>query len=310
MKKFLVACGAAALMLGVASCDGNSSKNGAAGDDSAVFSQGLADSISNYMGASSGAQFAERLKTIPEPDRSKVKKEAFLRGFKQVIMADTSDLGYIYGLSVGLQMASQINMMEQNGLPVNREEIYNQFAKAFKQDSVDQQKLSNDMMAFQGLMGKFQQKMLEKQQAEAEKAQAELAAQAAENEAAGKAFVEEAKKADSSIKTTESGLSYKVDQQGSGAAPTGRDRVKVNYTGKLIDGTVFDSSNGEPREFSLGGVIPGFAEGLKLMNKGSKYTLYIPGELAYGVQGTPDGSIPAGATLIFEVEMVDFTPAQ
>lgn len=121
----------------------------------------------------------------------------------------------------------------------------------------------------------------------------------------GKAFLEEnRKKAD--VKQTDSGLQYKILKQGNGAKPTEKDRVCVHYTGRLTDGTVFDSSvqRDQAAEFPVNGVIPGWIEALKLMPVGSKWELYIPQELAYGERGT-GSSIPPNSTLIFEVELLD-----
>lgn len=107
------------------------------------------------------------------------------------------------------------------------------------------------------------------------------------------------------IQQTASGLQYKITQVGTGKSPSADAVVTVHYTGKLVDGTVFDSSveRGEPIEFPLNQVIPGWTEGLQLMKEGSKATLYIPGELGYGAQGVP-GMIPANSTLIFDVELI------
>ncbi|MEM9822926.1 MAG: FKBP-type peptidyl-prolyl cis-trans isomerase [Bacteroidota bacterium] len=124
------------------------------------------------------------------------------------------------------------------------------------------------------------------------------------NEATGKAFLEENAKKDG-VKTTASGLQYKVLKAGNGPSPAASNTVKVHYEGRLIDGKVFDSSieRGEPIEFQLTGVIPGWTEGLQLMNTGAKYQFYIPQNLAYGAQGPP--SIGPMQTLIFDVELLE-----
>lgn len=110
---------------------------------------------------------------------------------------------------------------------------------------------------------------------------------------------------DSTYMETASGIKYVVLKEGNGVAPKATDAVTVHYTGKLPDGTVFDSSvsRGEPATFPLGQVIPGWTEGLQLMKTGGKTIFYIPANLGYGEQGVP-GSIPPNSPLIFEVELL------
>jgi FKBP-type peptidyl-prolyl cis-trans isomerase FkpA len=109
----------------------------------------------------------------------------------------------------------------------------------------------------------------------------------------------------SGVTTTTSGLQYEIITEGTGPKPGASNIVRVNYEGTLIDGTVFDSSytRGEPVEFPLNGVIPGWTEGIQLMPVGSTYKLYIPSELAYGTQ-SPGGAIGPNSVLIFKVELL------
>ncbi|MEC8012143.1 MAG: FKBP-type peptidyl-prolyl cis-trans isomerase [Pseudomonadota bacterium] len=127
------------------------------------------------------------------------------------------------------------------------------------------------------------------------------------NKTASDEFLDKNKEADG-VKTTESGLQYKVLKSGEGdAKPTRSDKVTVHYHGTLIDGTVFDSSveRGTPATFPVGGVIPGWTEALQLMTPGDKWVLYIPSDLAYGERGTPGGPIGPNQALVFEVELLD-----
>jgi len=130
------------------------------------------------------------------------------------------------------------------------------------------------------------------------------AEEAAENKAAGEKFLAENKNKEG-VKVTESGLQYKIITAGTGATPTAKDRVKVDYKGTFINGETFDSSydRGEPAVFSVGGVIPGWTEGLQLMKVGAKWELYIPSDIAYGENGTRN--MKPNQTLIFEVELLE-----
>ncbi len=124
------------------------------------------------------------------------------------------------------------------------------------------------------------------------------------NEAAGKKFLEENGKR-VEVKTTASGLQYEVLSEGTGKQPVASDSVTVHYTGKLIDGTVFDSSveRGAPATFGVTQVIPGWVEALQMMKEGAKWRLFIPSNLAYGPNGAGN-VIGPNSTLIFDVELI------
>jgi FKBP-type peptidyl-prolyl cis-trans isomerase len=147
--------------------------------------------------------------------------------------------------------------------------------------------------------------MMEKQQAAMGKKQEEMKTTAATNKAAGKKFLDDnAKK--TGVKTTASGLQYKVVKDGSGSKPKADDVVETDYRGTTIDGKEFDSSqkNGGPVSFPVNGVIKGWTEALQLMPVGSEWEIYVPAELAYGDEGAGEDIAP-GSTLIFNVKLLN-----
>ena len=143
----------------------------------------------------------------------------------------------------------------------------------------------------------YQQELMAAQQQEREQA-------GAKNKEEGAAWLAENAKKEG-VQVTESGLQYKVIEMGDGPTPSADDQVRVHYRGRFIDGEQFDSSydRGEPAEFPVGGVIPGWTEALQMMPVGSKWEVYIPSDLGYGPQGMGQ-NIPPHATLIFEVELL------
>lgn len=291
MKKFIIAA-AAVLMLGTFSSCG---KKTATNVDPATAA--LADSISEAMGASQAAQLLSEYNALPDSLKAKIDKDKLIKGLKTVLNTDTADRDFLIGLQVGLQMVQQTGGLQQEGIPVDNKKIADAFAEYFNKDSLPDTKTI--VAQYQGLMSRAQKIVMEKQQKKAQ-------AQAKKNQDAGTKYINDLRKKDTSIKVTEDGLAYKVLKQGNGPVPTKGQQVKVHYTGKKINGKEFDSSikRGEPAVFPVDQVVPGFAEGLQLMPVGSKYVLYIPGNLAYGVTGQPMGGIEPNETLIFEVELL------
>jgi FKBP-type peptidyl-prolyl cis-trans isomerase FklB len=161
--------------------------------------------------------------------------------------------------------------------------------------------LTDEVM--QQVLAKFQKNMMAK-------ATAQFETLAKENQAKGQKFLQE-NKAKSGVITLPSGLQYKVITEGKGKKPTMNDTVSVEYSGSLIDGTVFDSTekSGQPAKFMLNQVIPGWTEALKLMRVGSTWELYIPSSLAYGARSVGD-VIGPNETLVFKVTLKSIEPAE
>ena len=147
--------------------------------------------------------------------------------------------------------------------------------------------------------------LMDLQKNQAQQLSKQRAASAEKNQKAGEAFLE-ANKTKPGIQTFDSGIQYKIIVKGNGEKPSPTDTITVNYEGRLIDGTIFDSSykRGQPATFPLNQVIKGWQEALTQMPTGSTWEIFIPSDLAYGDRGTPDGSIPAKSTLVFKVELI------
>jgi FKBP-type peptidyl-prolyl cis-trans isomerase FklB len=205
---------------------------------------------------------------------------------KSTQLKDQKDkVSYSIGLQIGFNLSRQKVDISPDVL-----------AAGIKDALAGKPQLSPDQI--KEIMTTFEKDMEQKQKEAGEK-----------NKTEGAKFLEENKKKDG-VKTTASGLQYKVLKEGNGAQPKATDTVSVNYRGTLINGTEFDSSykRGQPATFPVNGVIKGWTEALQLMKVGSKYQLFIPSSLAYGERAvSPD--LGANSTLIFEVELLDAKPA-
>lgn len=297
MKKIVLACGLAAALMGATGCSQSSS----------TAPTGFEDSLSTYIGKAQGLGLAaDYNNNLPEAEKAKMKKDDILRGIKQVVMTDTAQQGYLTGLSIGLSLSQQLYRYETSGIKVDRAKLYQAYAAAFASDSVSQEELREAQATFQTLAQQAQRKMQEYYTAKeaAEKEARANSPEAKENVEAGKKYVEDLKKKDPSIVTTPSGLSYKVVTEGEGEPITDQDQAVVAYKGSFINGDVFDESK-EGIDFSPRAVIPGFAEALRMMKKGSHYILYIPGDLAYGIDGQPGAGIGPNQMLVFDLDVKD-----
>ena len=200
-------------------------------------------------------------------------------------------VSYSIGLDIGTTLKRQL-------IDVNAELLNNGI-----QDGLSGKKPLLTEEEMKATMATFQKDMMAKQAA-AKKATGE------KNAAEGTKFLAE-NKAKEGVKTTASGLQYKVLKEGTGASPKATDTVKVNYRGTTIEGTEFDSSykRGEPASFPVNRVIKGWTEGLQLMKVGSKYQFFVPADLAYAERGA-GSDIGPNATLIFDVELLGITPPE
>jgi FKBP-type peptidyl-prolyl cis-trans isomerase len=204
------------------------------------------------------------------------------------LKTDIDKVSYSIGLQVGFNFVKQNEALKKQNIQINTDVMV-----AGVKDAIAGKPQLNPDQVRQVLTG-FEKDMTQKVEARAQK-----------NKAEGEKFLAENKKKEG-VKTTASGLQYKVIKEGNGPQPKESDTVTVNYRGTLIDGTEFDSSykRGQPATFPLKGVIKGWTEGLQLMKVGSKYQLFVAPNLAYGErQMGPD--IGPDSTLIFEVELLD-----
>ena len=200
---------------------------------------------------------------------------------------ESKQLGYLLGYQFA--MSAQLDTLKKSGVDVDTEALI---------------KGINDQMA--GTPSQLNEQQIQTAIAGVQKKMDEFAKkQASETAAAGEKYLAD-NKAKEGVKTTESGLQYKVTKEGTGTQVAKGDLVTVEYEGRLTDGTVFDSTknhNNQPADMPVvdGAVIQGWVEGLQLMKEGGEYTLYVPAKLAYGERG--QGSIPANSVLVFDIKV-------
>ena len=270
MKKILAFAAAGLLTIGFVGCN----SKGASGNSQTM------DSLSMAFGDLYGAGMGQQLRGMD----STINMEEALKGMEYITKADTSK-AFMQGLQMGMQIAQLYAGIEQQcGMPINKSLFMSHLRDGLlKVTAVSQE----DMMAMQSKI----EPLLTKAISESPKALA--------NKKAGEEYMAKLKN-DKSYTFTKSGIAYKVLAEGEGKNFSDSDVVKVNYVGRHLDGSEFDKSGENPVPFNLKQVIPGFAEMIQLMKPGSKVTVVIPGELAYGPQG--NRGIDPNETLIFDIE--------
>ncbi len=204
---------------------------------------------------------------------------------------DDQQSGYALGASISRYMENSLKEQEKLGIKLDKDQLIAGLQDTFANKS----HLTNDEV--DNTLKRLEARLKTAAQARMEE---EAQKNTDEGDKYRATFAQE-----SGVKKTQSGLLYKIEKPGTGKIPKDSDTVVVNYKGTLIDGTEFDNSytRGEPLSFRLGGVIPGWQEGLKHLKKGGKITLVIPPDLAYGKTGMP--GIPPNSTLIFDVELLE-----
>lgn len=203
------------------------------------------------------------------------------------LKTEDDKISYSIGVDIGKHFRNQDITIKQDS-----------FLKGVQDGQDENAKLLMSEQEIKDTLISLQARILEKQNEE-RKTLAEA------NLKQGKAFLDQ-NKSRKEVKTTSSGLQYEIITEGKGSSPKPTDRVSTHYRGSLIDGTEFDSSysRGEPMQFAVNGVIPGWTEALQLMKPGAKWKLWIPPELAYGEHGVGH-VIGPNATLVFEIELLE-----
>jgi len=270
MKKILAIAAAGLLTVGFVGCN----TKGASGSSETM------DSLSMAFGDLYGAGMGQQLRSMD----STINMDMAIKGMEYIANADTSR-AFMQGLQMGMQISQLYQgIEEQTGMPINKTLFMQHLREGLKKTTPVGQE---EIMALQSKIEPLITKAIEQ------------SPKAIANKKAGEDYMAKLKN-DKNYTFTKSGIAYKVLAAGEGKNFSDSDVVKVNYVGRHLDGSEFDKSGDNPVPFNLKQVIPGFAEMIQLMKPGSKVTVVIPGDLAYGPQG--NRGIEPNETLIFDIE--------
>lgn len=299
MKKLISAAFVAAIAVtAMTSCCGKGTCGTSACETDTTLSKAVIDSVSMAQGNYIGCAVLSNFPAI-KAQESSVTKEEILKGIQLVFGADDSR-GTAIGLQFGVQMLSEMSQLQNMGIKVDRRLMLESFKKVFLQDTIDESAAEAAYGVFQNMVNSVQAEMRAK-----EEARIAASPEALANVSAGEKYLADAMAADSEIKTTESGLAYKIENKGDGAAVESGKRLMLKYTEKLVDGSVIHETSADGRTSYLPNLNDGFAEGLQMLAKGGKATFIVPGKLAYGVRGLPSRNVGPNATIVYDVEVLD-----
>lgn len=286
----------------VTSCQ-DKSETVAAADETAQPANFI-DSLSYYMGLAHADYVAASLKMYPKEVVDKIDINKFMAGFATALDVEKERVALEYGLNHGISFWQQNQVLKNAGLPVDNDILLAGFAEGLKADTIaEKTEIMESAEILDKLMYMVNSKIIEYQHRMSQEKDAARTASMQSNKEAGATYVAEQLKADPELKVSDTGLIYKMVAAGTGATPKSGKTVKVKYTGSFVDGEVFDSSEGQPVEFYVDGVVPGFREALLMMKKGGKMHIIVPDNLAYGNNAPP--MIGPGQTLVFDIELVD-----
>lgn len=296
MKKSIIAlCAVAAVGYSLTSC-GKGDKAEGDGADTLVAKE-VSDSVLTAYGTMAGSYIGMELGQYAQQTGAPYDREEFVKGLEAMLDEDHSE-AYLAGMSSGMRVRSDLKNMKEMGVQVDNDLIQQLLKKYIMADSTDNQALQDAQNTYQTMMTSISAKAQER--AQERKANSP---EAVKNRKAGEALVNKLKKENANLKVSESGLAYEIKNPGNGQKLENGQQITVKYTGKHVDGKVFDSSDNA--QMMVGGqYVPGFVEALSLLTPGGSGVFYLPGKLAYGVDGAPQAEIGPDEMLIFEVEII------
>ena len=255
----------------------------------------LVDSVAQAYSTLIATTISQNFADYTRHEGKKVDLPAFFTGVRAITEKKHS-VDFLAGVNAGLTIYQQIVRLETLGVNVRFDIVLKTIEDIFKNGKADEEQLK----VYDTKIQEFVDRVGKQAFAAQEKARAE-SDEAVQNVKTAEALIAKLKKENPGIKTSETGLNYLVSNPGSGVKPSDNDTVVVSYTGYHLDDKEFDK--GESVAFSLNAVVPGFREGIKMLGEGGEAQLWIPGELAYGAFGSPQGGIGPMETLKFDVKV-------